>query len=147
MGQIVGMANTTNGAQHAAFWNSGNNPAVDLNTLIRTNSGWVLQLATGINDSGRIVGSGTFGGQTNGFVLVPILPPNPVTIKVVGTNVTLTFPTVSTIRYDVQRCNDLVQFPWFTIVSNIVGTGGVLTNTDVGGATFPNRFYRVNMHF
>jgi probable HAF family extracellular repeat protein len=43
----------------------------DLNTLIRANSGWVLNTATGINRWGQIVGSGTRNGQTHGFLLTP----------------------------------------------------------------------------
>jgi probable HAF family extracellular repeat protein len=43
----------------------------DLNTLINTSSGWVLNTATGINIWGQIVGSGTRNGQTHGFLLTP----------------------------------------------------------------------------
>jgi probable HAF family extracellular repeat protein len=45
----------------------------DLNTLIAGNSGWVLNIATGINIWGQIVGSGTLNGQTHGFLLTPRL--------------------------------------------------------------------------
>lgn len=34
-------------------------------------SGWVLTSATGVNDSGQIIGSGTFNGQTRGYLLTP----------------------------------------------------------------------------
>lgn len=43
----------------------------DLNTLISTNSGWVLNSATGINIWGQIVGLGTRNGRSRGFVLTP----------------------------------------------------------------------------
>ncbi|MGA9544126.1 MAG: hypothetical protein WBQ85_11180 [Candidatus Sulfotelmatobacter sp.] len=43
----------------------------DLNTLIRPNSGWVLNTATDINVWGQIVGSGTRNGQPHGFLLTP----------------------------------------------------------------------------
>jgi probable HAF family extracellular repeat protein len=43
----------------------------DLNTLIRPNSGWVLNTATGINVWGQIVGSGMRNGQPHGFLLTP----------------------------------------------------------------------------
>jgi probable HAF family extracellular repeat protein len=42
-----------------------------LNTLIRPNSGWVLNTATGINVWGQIVGSGMRNGQPHGFLLTP----------------------------------------------------------------------------
>lgn len=43
----------------------------DLNTLIRAGSGWVLNSVSGINVWGQIVGSGTFNGETRGFLLTP----------------------------------------------------------------------------
>jgi uncharacterized membrane protein len=43
----------------------------DLNTLISSGSGWVLNSATGINFWGQIVGSGTLNGQIHGFLLTP----------------------------------------------------------------------------
>jgi hypothetical protein len=41
----------------------------DLNSLLPANSGWILSNATGINDSGQIVGVGTYNGQTQAFLL------------------------------------------------------------------------------
>jgi probable HAF family extracellular repeat protein len=46
----------------------------DLNTLIRGNSGWVLNSATDINIWGQIVGEGTLKGQPHGFLLTPRNP-------------------------------------------------------------------------
>jgi len=43
----------------------------DLNKLIPTGSGWVLQQAFGINNAGQIVGTGTHNGQSRGFLLSP----------------------------------------------------------------------------
>jgi probable HAF family extracellular repeat protein len=43
----------------------------DLNDLVPAGSGFVLEEATGINDSGEIVGTGTIGGATHAFLLVP----------------------------------------------------------------------------
>jgi len=43
----------------------------DLNRLIPSGSGWVLSEATGINDAGQIVGSGTVHGQQHAFLLNP----------------------------------------------------------------------------
>jgi autotransporter-associated beta strand protein/probable HAF family extracellular repeat protein len=48
-------------------------PLVDLNSrLDASGSGWVLEEATSINDSGQIVGTGTFGLEYHGFLLDPI---------------------------------------------------------------------------
>ncbi len=43
----------------------------DLNARIRAGSGWVLNSVSGINFWGQIVGSGTFNGQSHGFLLTP----------------------------------------------------------------------------
>jgi hypothetical protein len=47
-----------------------------LNTLIPSNSGWKLQFANDINDSGQIVGRGLLNGQIRGFLLVPVSSTN-----------------------------------------------------------------------
>jgi Tricorn protease C1 domain len=49
----------------------------DLNTLIRGNSGWLLNSATDINVWGQIVGMGTLNGQPHGFLLTPRNPFKP----------------------------------------------------------------------
>jgi probable HAF family extracellular repeat protein len=43
----------------------------DLNSLIASNSGWVLNSASDINIWGQIVGSGTHNGRPRGFLLTP----------------------------------------------------------------------------
>ena len=72
-------------------------------------------------------------------------PPTDVSISISGTNVVLAFPTVSTCLYDVQSRTDLAAGFWSTTASNIAGTGGVVTNVDVGAAIVPQRFYRVGL--
>jgi hypothetical protein len=42
-----------------------------LDTLVSTGAGWQLQHTTGINDAGKIVGTGQFHGSTDGFLLTP----------------------------------------------------------------------------
>ncbi|MEZ6164987.1 MAG: GC-type dockerin domain-anchored protein [Phycisphaerales bacterium] len=64
-GQIVGTS-----GNRAVLWENGK--PIDLNSLIPTNSGWVLNKATGINESGQIVGVGSLGGDPfRAFVLTP----------------------------------------------------------------------------
>lgn len=65
-GEVVGNANG-----HAVIFNGST--ATDLNTLIPPNSGWVLTDATGINNAGQIVGTGTFNGYTHAYLLTPSL--------------------------------------------------------------------------
>ena len=45
--------------------------AVNLNDELPESSGWLLTLATGINDAGAITGTGTFDGVGQAFLMVP----------------------------------------------------------------------------
>jgi probable HAF family extracellular repeat protein len=69
--QIVGKAHQSSGStdSRAVLWE--NRQIVDLNTLIDPTSGWVLEVARGINNAGQITGYGDFAGQTRGFLLTP----------------------------------------------------------------------------
>lgn len=42
---------------------------IDLNTLLPNGSGWLLQEAIGINDSGQITGYGLYNGTEEAFLL------------------------------------------------------------------------------
>jgi hypothetical protein len=49
-----------------------NGRSYDLNSLLASNSAWLITHAAGINDGGQIVGEGTFAGNTtDGFSMVP----------------------------------------------------------------------------
>jgi hypothetical protein len=72
-------------------------------------------------------------------------PPSYMAIKIASTNVFVMFPTISNCLYDVQSRTDLVAGSWSTIASNMTGTGGIMTNIDVGAATAPKRFYRIGL--
>lgn len=53
----------------------------DLNTLLFPEiTGWQLLSANGINDSGQIVGTGLFNGESRGFVLTPATVPVPAAV-------------------------------------------------------------------
>jgi probable HAF family extracellular repeat protein len=84
-GAVVGMAylpNGNNGVSNRAFLSLNGGPIVDLNSLVANASGWTLTTATGISDSGQIVGIGTVNGTPHGFLLVPV--PEPSSVVVVG---------------------------------------------------------------
>jgi hypothetical protein len=83
--------------------------------------------------------------QRLSFYAPPPEPPSNVAMSIVGTNVLLIFSTTSNFFYEVQSKADSVSGPWSTIASNITGTGGIMTNIDVGAATAPRRFYRVGI--
>lgn len=57
---------------HATRWFMGTE--VDLNSLIPRNSGWTLTDAKAVNDSGVIVGMGTYNGVTRPYILTPSRP-------------------------------------------------------------------------
>jgi probable HAF family extracellular repeat protein len=47
--------------------------AIDLNSQLPANSGWILSSATGINNKGQIIGDGTnAAGQFHAFLLTPV---------------------------------------------------------------------------
>ena len=131
------------------MWTNISSLASDLNSLIDTNTGWVLRQANAVNDSGEIVGYGTIGGHTHAFALLPTsLPmsaPKYVAAWITSTNIVLAFPSLSNAFYDVQSKTDLTSGAWSTIASNITGNGGAITNIDIGGAAVPKRFYRVGV--
>lgn len=60
---------------HAFVYSNG--VMTDLNSLIAPNSGWTLEEASAVNDSGQIVGFGVFNGQEQAFVLNPTAAPVP----------------------------------------------------------------------
>ncbi|MGC4045269.1 MAG: hypothetical protein QM758_15870 [Armatimonas sp.] len=57
------------GMTHAFLYKGGT--MTDLNDFVAAGSGWVLNSATGINDYGEIVGSGTYNGAISYFLLIP----------------------------------------------------------------------------
>ncbi len=75
LGQIVGNSDTTGpNTPHAFLYTNGT--MYDLNNEILDPT-WVLTGASGINDSGQIVGTGTHGGATRGYLLTPASGINP----------------------------------------------------------------------
>ncbi|MDQ6764875.1 MAG: dockerin type I domain-containing protein [Verrucomicrobiota bacterium] len=71
-GQIVGQAFNDDGSiEHAVLWPDNTSAPIDLNSMIVSGSGWLLQDADAINNSGMITGRGTIGGHTHSFLLVP----------------------------------------------------------------------------
>jgi probable HAF family extracellular repeat protein len=59
-----------------AFVHTASDGAVDLNTRIPADSGWLLTQAKGVNASGQIVGQGTIDGAAHAFRLTPAVPPD-----------------------------------------------------------------------
>ncbi|GEM_PF-1784583 len=66
-GLVVGFSGASLASERAVVWKNG--AVTDLNSLLPANSGWELYRATGINDSGQIVGVGSFNGSQQAFEL------------------------------------------------------------------------------
>lgn len=71
LGQVVGSSTIGDSSEifNAFIWENGE--LSNLNNLIPSNSGWILNSAQGINELGYIVGYGTLNGQTRAFLLKP----------------------------------------------------------------------------
>ena len=94
-GQIVGLSGIVPSASNplgvvAVLWTNLTSTPVDLNALIAPNSGWVLLAATGINDSGEIIGFGAITNlgvpQEHAFALIPTAPTSGADLALGGTN-------------------------------------------------------------
>ena len=70
-GKVVGYARTAGDADTHAFVWTANLGMQDLNNHIPANSGWDLQSANSISDSGKIAGAGYFHGAGHAFLLIP----------------------------------------------------------------------------
>jgi probable HAF family extracellular repeat protein len=77
LGQVVGGSSTAGYEWHAFLWE--NEVMFDLNDYIPDESGWILDTACAINDSGWIAGYGTLEGESRAFLLTPV--PEPVSIS------------------------------------------------------------------
>jgi probable HAF family extracellular repeat protein len=71
--------------EHAFLYDNGS--IIDLNNLIPIHSGWILQEACDINNSGQIVGYGTIDGQEHAFMMTPVPEPATVVLLAVGAGV------------------------------------------------------------
>jgi hypothetical protein len=113
---------------------------------ISTNSvtvvGKVGELWLGINDA-QITGHVSDNGGSVTVSVTRATLPQTLAITLSGPDVRLTIPAIPNELYNVQTTTNLISGPWSTIASNLVGTGGVLTNTDSGAVALPQRFYRM----
>lgn len=82
-GDVVGASTTSSDAQHAFLFNDGG-VMLDLNEMIDSSSGWVLNEARDINNLGQIAGTGTIGGEGHAFLLTPVPEPSTLVLLCVG---------------------------------------------------------------
>ncbi len=76
-GQVVGYAQDQSLANHAVLYNDQTGVTTDLNTFTLDGGqtpaslGWTLTSAVSINDSGVMVGSGSYLGQSHQWIIYP----------------------------------------------------------------------------
>jgi len=81
-------------------------------------------------------------GPYSNYIVLPTLPEF-TGIHFSGTNLVLSFSTVSNQFYIIEDCADLLAGSWMTLTNNIAGTGAVVIVSDSPPANLPARFYRV----
>jgi probable HAF family extracellular repeat protein len=139
---IVGSSLLSSGSKHAFLYQqNGAQTMLDLNDLIPANSGWTLNVATGINDIGQICGTGEINGVSHAFLLTPTTSTFATlaggTLTVTGT------PEPDTISFaenagTVTAILDGQSSQAFTGVTDIVVTGGAGNDTiTLAGTTEP----------
>jgi probable HAF family extracellular repeat protein len=121
-GEIVGRADTGAGEAHAFLLDDDG--MTDLNSLLPAGSGWLLQVAYGINDSGVIVGEGKLNGQPRAFRLTLAPASSTDTVPPVVTSVSATpgslWPPkhqMVTVQVAVNASDDSGETPTCEIVS------------------------------
>jgi hypothetical protein len=62
-----------------------------------------------------------------------------------GNDARISFATGSNRVYYIQSAGDFANGPWSTIISNVPGTGGMVTVIDTNAVASPPRFYRVGL--
>lgn len=79
IGQVVGSSAIPSSMSQHAFLYTAATGMLDLNSLIDPASGWELNQAAAINESGQITGYGTFQGTFQMYLLTPV--PEPYTLE------------------------------------------------------------------
>ncbi len=83
-GWVVGNSYTNSSIMHAFVYDTTIRDLNDPNLLDSSGTGWLFQSAEGINNSGYIVGYGTYGGNTHAFLLTPVPEPATWLVLVIG---------------------------------------------------------------
>lgn len=96
-------------AINRAFIHTGGE-TVDLNTLIHSASGWTLTVASGINDAGQIVGTGTRNAQSRAFLLTPAGATPPTESSAPGSTSPLIFLDKTTLSWEHGSVSSSVVF-------------------------------------
>ncbi|HEY3854838.1 MAG TPA: Ig-like domain-containing protein [Verrucomicrobiae bacterium] len=143
-GEIIGSAQDDHLDTRPFLWH--NYVLYDLNKLIPTNSGWVLQSANAINDAGQIVGVGLNGtNQNNRAFLLSLAPDSPQhpqdnqLLAYAGGQFNLNIPISLGLPFILEASTNLVN--WIPISTNY-DRSGLLNFTDPHAGQNSKRFYR-----
>jgi hypothetical protein len=136
------------------FVNGGTDGVVQLN--LGTNANFVSNISTGnlvslflTATTNSTVGftfhSRNFVDPTQfPFLKITAAPISQITALVImGSDVKISFTTTNGLPYAVEANNNLVTGSWNVLTNSVAGTGGIVTFTDTGAATLPQRFYKV----
>ncbi len=143
--QVVGYCTTADEDRRATLFRKGAVP-LDLNTLIPTNSGWVLFRAFAINDSGVIVGQGfrdDIEFVQRAFMLTPAGSCPPPAITRSGTEMQICWVSEIGHLYQLQSSEDFLKADWLDDGLPILGTGGTLCVKEQARGAETKKFYRV----
>jgi hypothetical protein len=102
------------------------------------------------NVSLKLLGLGPVPGSTIGTnqdLALTIPSPTDFALRLAGTDAVLTFTTRLNVLYDIQRSDSPGMGSWSNLVTNLPGTGGVVTNVDFGALDSAPHLYRLNLHF
>ena len=81
-------------------------------------------------------------GPYSNYIILPTLP-SFTGIHFQGTNLILSFSSVSNQFYIIEDRDNLQAGSWVTLTNNVAGSGGVVTVSDSPPPNLPARFYRV----
>lgn len=145
---IVGgsYVDTNDTIYHAFLWSKG--VMNDLNNLLDSSgTGWTLIEARGINDAGQITGVGAVAGVNHGFLLNQtggvVQAPTITGVQAGNSSIVLQFATVASEHYSVQTNATLSAGGWGNWMTNILGTGAIVSVTNATRA--PVQFYRLKL--
>jgi len=135
------------------FGGSGNESGSNLKGLVLDSAGnvYVTSGTSSSNDFPVTYGAfqTTFGGGAEDAFVAKIGIPSSIRISSIQllskTNAAISFPTGIGGLYDLQTRTDLVTGAWSSVVSNLVGTGKLLTITNSFAPNVQRQFYRVRL--
>jgi hypothetical protein len=97
----------------------------------------------------KLLGLGPVPGSTINSaqnLALTLPPPQDLAIALNGSNLRLSFSTISNVLYDVETTASLTGASWSGAITNIPGSG-TATNLDLGPPLGTRQFYRLKPHF